>query len=534
MYRVLLIDDETIILSGIKFLIDWSANDCTICGTAYNGQDALNQIEACPPDIVFCDINMPILNGIDLLKIVAEKYPSVVFVMLTNLQEFDLVREAFRFHAVDYLLKAKLEASALEKCLKTAIAECQTRNEMSQTASLKYFNEKNKLQVISSSCLEILLAAPGESFQRAAEILSANHMDSQYGFLNILFDYTNVSNPESFTSKARSELLEWQKELLGKLADTVFQKHYLIVDMGQMNAITIFCWEQQPNWEEKARLFSRKFASYCSNVTQASCQVLFTHSYHGKAQFLSCRNEYLTLGELYYLQGMAEWKGELKRPEYEPLNLVGIGAQLEIEIRRNNFPGCQTLLDKAIERLKKTPHQKGQAIWLCNELNRSMTLALKEYTSLDPLLVASSYGEIDSLLTRSQIIAWIDRLKNSIVHVIRNRNDLTSDSLETARQYILNHIEERISLQDVADYVNLSTGYLSTMFKKKYGQGLIDYANQLKIEHSCKMLQENQYLINEIAQKLGFENAYYFSKVFNKYMGISPSEYQKSTRNKDN
>ena len=72
MYNCLIVDDETIILSGIKFLIDWEKNDCAIMDTARNGRDALEKIRSCPPDIVLCDINMPVLNGMELLKICNE------------------------------------------------------------------------------------------------------------------------------------------------------------------------------------------------------------------------------------------------------------------------------------------------------------------------------------------------------------------------------------------------------------------------------------------------------------------------------
>ncbi|HBD01178.1 MAG TPA: DNA-binding response regulator, partial [Lachnoclostridium sp.] len=127
MYQVLLVDDETIILSGIKFLIDWEKQNCNITGSARNGRDALEKIRNHPPDIVFCDIKMPVMDGMELLQIVNEEFPSVVFIMLTNFQEFSLAREALRLHAVDYLLKAQLEANALIKSLSNAKKEYDNR-----------------------------------------------------------------------------------------------------------------------------------------------------------------------------------------------------------------------------------------------------------------------------------------------------------------------------------------------------------------------------------------------------------------------
>ena len=123
MYKVMIVDDETIILSGIKFLVDWEKNDCVITATARNGQDALEQIRRMQPDIVLADLNMPVMDGITLMKTVNKEYPNIVFIVLTNLEEFELARQALQCRAVDYLVKSQLEAPVLEKVLKHAKEE---------------------------------------------------------------------------------------------------------------------------------------------------------------------------------------------------------------------------------------------------------------------------------------------------------------------------------------------------------------------------------------------------------------------------
>lgn len=84
MYRVLLADDEPIILSGLQSMLDWGQLGCTVCGAARDGQQALELVEACRPDIVVCDIKMPRLIGLELLEVCARQYPELVFIMLTN------------------------------------------------------------------------------------------------------------------------------------------------------------------------------------------------------------------------------------------------------------------------------------------------------------------------------------------------------------------------------------------------------------------------------------------------------------------
>ncbi|HCL01480.1 MAG TPA: hypothetical protein DHW61_03545 [Lachnoclostridium phytofermentans] len=90
---------------------------------------------------------------------------------------------------------------------------------------------------------------------------------------------------------------------------------------------------------------------------------------------------------------------------------------------------------------------------------------------------------------------------------------------------------KRITLQDTASYVGVSLSYLSALFKKQDGQNFIDYVNKSKVDRACELIREGGLKLNEISYRLGFENAYYFSKVFRRHVGVTPSEYQNELRN---
>ena len=131
-------------------------------------------------------------------------------------------------------------------------------------------------------------------------------------------------------------------------------------------------------------------------------------------------------------------------------------------------------------------------------------------------------------MTRSQVVNWVKKLKNSLTELIWQEANLKSEPVERARQYVLNHIEDRLTLQDVANEVCISAGYLSTLFKKQYNQSFVSFINQAKVECACRLIREHKYLISEISYRLSFENACYFARVFNKYTGMTPTEYEKS------
>lgn len=161
MYQVLLVDDEPLILAGIKFMIDWQKNGCQIADTAGNGQQALEKLRALHPDIVIRDIAMPVLSGIDLLQHAAEESPETVFIMLTNHQDFQLARKSLRYRSADYLLKTDLDAPTLEASLARAKAERDSRRRLARANVVEDYLASNRQALPESAFLSVIQAQPG-------------------------------------------------------------------------------------------------------------------------------------------------------------------------------------------------------------------------------------------------------------------------------------------------------------------------------------------------------------------------------------
>ena len=112
----------------------------------------------------------------------------------------------------------------------------------------------------------------------------------------------------------------------------------------------------------------------------------------------------------------------------------------------------------------------------------------------------------------------------------RKAYQVESDTIEAAIHFMQENIENRITLQDVLDYIGYSQSHFSSLFKKRTGESPIAYFNHLKIEHACRLLKETDLKINQICFKIGIEDSFYFSRLFSKAMGMSPTEYRLSTR----
>lgn len=203
---------------------------------------------------------------------------------------------------------------------------------------------------------------------------------------------------------------------------------------------------------------------------------------------------------------------------------------------RRNLKGINTLMDNVIARIQNTAHQKSQAIWLLNELNREASTALAKFGVMETSTYerVSSIAVIDNISTRKQVVSWLEMLRNTLDDVIGNGNMPGNPLAQKARKYVVDHLEDCISLQETAEYVGVSAGYLSTIFKREYNQSFVDYVNETKMEYACRLLEEGELMVMEIAYRLGYENAYYFSKVFRKYIGMSPTDYQRRMEDEKN
>lgn len=539
MYKVMIVDDETIILSGIKSLVDWEENDCELVATARNGQEALEQVYTMPIDIMLIDLNMPVMDGVTLMGKVHEEYPDIVFIVLTNLEEFELARQAMKFRAVDYLVKSRLEASKLEETLARAKEERENRTQQTVVNAVSYLEQEERKKIISRVLQEVLFFSGGGQREEYIKILKESGVLKDYGYFYIPFEFS-ASGGELPEKEERAKRMELVQELVVKTAENIFKSSYILLDVGSTHAIVLFIWDvyegQGGGWEKNAEMFSRKLTSVVKNVTQTECKVFRTEIHKGYDELKECANEYRTLLERYYLGIPAEEYQNNGQTEFEPLGLKGIGSELYHEIMQRNLKGINTLMDNVISRIQNTAHQKSQAVWLLNELNREASTALAKFGVMETSNYerVSSIAVIDNISTRKQVLSWLEMLRNTLDDVIGNGDMPGNPLAQKARKYVVDHIEDCISLQETAEYVGVSAGYLSTIFKREYNQSFVDYVNETKMEYACRLLEEGELMVMEIAYRLGYENAYYFSKVFRKYIGMSPTDYQRRMEDEKN
>lgn len=532
MYQVLLVDDEPIILSGIKFLIDWQALDCQLVGTMKNGKEAMEAIEIFKPDIVVCDINMPVLNGIEVLKRCSEMPQAPVFIMLTNLEEFSLAQESLRYNAIDYLVKSNLEPKTLENSLMRAIQERDKRGKLERVEMADTYLSENHNNFIKRQ-INSILSSETLSPKRIAA-LRQQKADKNYFLAHIMLDFSALPALNEFTLDDKAHLFQWEREVCEKLAGNFFKDYFISEVMDYPQSLILYCWNTDK--EEIMLLIERFYAkleSASANITQTKLGLLCTNIYSEADNFKKMKTELFYLRDCYYLTKsdvLLAWKKP--KISFETLNIQELCNRFVAELRAKNINACTTLFEKFYNMLCDTAHTRAGGIAACTEIYSVISMILSPLLTetVTGIYLANSSQMLNAIRlfkTRSEVLLWISELKRETTSVLEGLTLGKNDIVEKAKQFVQQNAEKRIMLNDVADYVSISPSYLSALFKKEFNQNFVDYINETKINLACELIQEGKYRIYEISYKLSFENPYYFTKVFKRYTGCTPTEYQR-------
>ena len=413
MYRVLLADDEPIILSGLQSMLDWEQLNCTVCGTARNGRQAMEIVAARRPDIVVCDINMPLSTGLELLESCARQYPEVVFIMLTNHQDFHMAQQSLRGRAVDYLLKIDLDGEKLSRSIRLAIDEREKRRRLFQGPASRRDSDPEDTIALHAG----LLLAPrsGYEAERSVSALDALGAGSGCAAVLLILDPSAIPGIGTFTPTERTRLFSFHRSLAQDVAQKVFRDvgHVILPAEPGDNTVLFFLWSLKN--AHPISQFHARLTAAIQDISQMEISILATAMVSGQ---------------------------EL------------------------------TQLRMQLDRLKR------------------------EYAVFPQpfLCYAQSMGK--------------------------------GDYVAAAKRYVDAHILERVLVQDVAAAIGITPNYLSSLFKRQLGQNFMDYVNATKVKYACALLQDGKHMVYEVSHMLGYDNAYYFTKVFKRYMKMTPKEYQ--------
>lgn len=534
MIKLLIADDEPLAQVGIKSMLNWSELGIAEPLLASNGEIALSLIQEHRPEIVITDIKMPKMSGLELAKACKAEFGKLpVFIILTNFEDFHLARESLAYEVVDYLVKLELDANILKEAVLSALARVDEYNEKYKpkgitTINMLQFKERFFIRLLNN------LFESNEQMELQIRDLKLELSGSSYTVAYFNFEPEKVSSLSHDALMARySSTLEMTREILPKF----IQCHILSLDMNHFIAIFIFS-EQQKGQEssiiESSVKSTLKTLKKYYNVTLTVTVGPLVHAIN---KISSSYEDARRKSNENALPNTLVFAEETKKvsPFNEFFSLDQIKVVISNAYEEYDSKKLKLVMDEIIETIISHPNNNLDALDLAgNILYLSISLLADGGQLISEIFkdFPDGYRSLYTKTSSKQIADWLSHLTTGLSTMFdEKKKDYKHHIVHNVKLYINTNVCQKLSLNEVAAAFGISPNYLSSLFKKNAEMGFTDFVNYTKIQKAKELMDGKNFKIYEVSHELGFESAFYFSKVFKKVEGYSPSEYHSRKMN---
>ncbi len=543
MLKTFLVEDEVVIREMIKKMIPWEQYGFELAGEAADGEMALPLILKSKPDLLITDIKMPFMDGLTLCRLVKKELPDIRIVILSGYDDFNYAKQAISIGVEDYLLKPITKNAFIER-----LEEIHNRYEHEKTQREYY--EKFRLEMqeyeknASRDFFETLVRADSDlaELYRRADKLNLDIVAEAYNILIFTPD-TSEGNYNSY-----EECSDWEAEVQDKI-NTYFLNHpvailfrhqvfsYAILVKGQKDTI-------EKNTEECVKAIQdimdqteRRTDWFIAVGKSADRLSMLGHSYRTAVRANSFR--YLYDGHILDYQSLEAQKenpSDSRREDSVQLRNVNINALNPAILQKFLSSGLAEEVDDFIRDYFNAIGQEPMGSLVFRNyvvLNvRFSVLSFLKKLGCDDSEISGQ--EMENIMdeTGKTIEAAVDYcgkiLKKAIALRDENAGNQNRSVLKLAVDFIdHNYMDEEISLNKAAHVANVSANHFSALFSQNMGQTFTEYLTDLRMNKAKELLRCTAMRSSEIAGEVGYKDAHYFSYLFKKTQGMTPSEYRK-------
>ena len=528
--KVLIADDEEKVCKLIQHLIDWDSFGMEIVQVVNDGKAAFEAVCEKKPDIVITDIRMPNYDGLELIRRSKERYPEISFIVISGYSQFEYAQQAIKYGVKDYLLKP-LKKRELEHTLLGIKEQYEnSKKEEQEIEKIKSFVTASREQVRENFWMQLLTKQKELSSMTDLKLDQINlryECCFQEGFFNVVrlhpfFRGTGVT--EEIINFYLSKMNQITRE---KLCGCCMEFICIVYDE---EVVCLLNTETKDYAEIERQLKHVKI-----DMSNLSDMIEEVKIYAGIG---TCVTKICSIGTCMEESDLAllERMGE-KTPfclYYHPeKHKAEVQDFIDIQ-KQSDILACQERLDiegvrKQIQSLEKKlePYRNdGRLIYECYcELIQILQFGMK---NLGITIFQDYMKQYRRMKTYGEIFEWIIKgIDEEYQLYMENKKDAVSRPIRDAKQYIYDHFSQNITLEDISEQIGFNPAYFSTLFKKETGKNFLEYVTELRIQKAKNYLIQTDYDIAEIASSVGYGDLKYFSKLFKKNTGLSPSEFRK-------
>ncbi len=533
LYRIILVDDEEEVRKAIIRNMDWSRFGFQVVGDAENGEEALEKIEQLEPDVVMTDIRMPYMDGLTLTARIRQKYPSMKVIIFSGFDDFEYAQQAIKLNVTEYILKP-VNVEELTEILTRVRGNLDEEIEQRRNVDLLRESYRSSLPILRELFLNDLVRGMVDAEQIEGRLQEYNvDISGARKWLTALIHAEQEEGAENRVLSAHQELIpiSVRKLVEDTLRDfcrfTIFNSSAgitLIVavdgDRTQTSLIDLLgdiCKESKRVLEVNVTI---AVGHSCMELSQLD------HAYQSAVDALGYKAIVGTGKTIYINDVEPVSRGKLQMDSKDESDLaaaVKLGPEEKI---RSVIHGLVSRMGDA------RVHARQYQIYMLSMVN-CLIQVMQQYDMMpEQMIIQDRYmGLLSDGERREEFEAWFFGLACAVNKKVNaERDNTTRKVILEAKRYIQEHYQDpELSVEMICRELHMSPAYFSTMFRKETGQTYVAYLTEVRLKRAVELLNETDDKTYVIAQKVGYQEQNYFSYVFKKKFGVSPTRYR-STR----
>ncbi len=526
MYSVFLVDDEPIVLEGIRTKIDWESSGFTFAGEATDGEIALSMIHEIKPDILITDIKMPFMDGLQLASSIKKTQPWIKIIILSGHDEFDYAKKAISIGIEDYILKPFTSEEIISSLQKAAAQIDKERKQLSDITHMKE-ELKSSEKLIQKEFLNNLVHSAVDMstvMQKSTEMgldlisryykILISKIESKSGDLHEQEQACSLINSYSSSWEQTNTFFHHNNWLIcickGSAQNELEENIYRIAEtiehiVTQNNACTVITG-------------IGKTVEHLSSISESyedAKKIIQNHNLENQTRIISTDD----------IQINDDGSALLEFKEKDPMV-----ERLKYAVKTD----ISAIIDESMSLINSNPGQfqffasyiLADLIFAVSKLIESFGGNIKE---IKPEILQHSF--IDSAVQNEEL--FIKELESILTFALEYRDSKITgkygDVILKAKKYIdENYADQNTTLTTVAEVVCLSPNHFSTIFSQECKTTFIEYLTNVRIENAKRLMKQTDMKGYDIAYECGFSDPHYFSYIFKKNTGLSPREFKGS------
>ena len=537
MFKVFLVEDEIVVREGIRKNIQWEQYGFSYAGDAPDGELALPLIRQIQPDLLITDIKMPFMDGLALSELVRKELPRTKIIIISGYDDFTFAQQAIRMGVEQYLLKPIIKEKMVELLISL---QKKMEQEQEQRDYLSMFQrEAQEYEAFSRRRFFEQIVTGGMSVSEISETAKSMEIDLNAPSYNILLFSSSSAEYDGSTPEGYTETLA---ALQDRATRYFIAQTELLLFRWNITTHAVLIKGAADEIEFRTAECVSNIQSLCAEAgPEVSWYIACGRPVSRLSALPVCFSEASRVLSYRYLSPMEHLLSAESIRNIRSMHSISTdtGKQAFDRERARGFlsSGTEAEIDPFIAQLLQSASEDGVPMAMfCRYLTMTIYFAAADYLDSIGCRTDSFWPQElrpkDSISTPEEARAYARQVMQHTIALRDNENKKQQrDLLVQAISYIDSHYaEETISLDRVAQKVNISPNYFSAMFSQEVGQTFVEYLTGKRISEAKRMLRQTDMRSSQIAFAIGFRDSHYFSFVFKKVTGSTPSEYRRGDK----